>query len=97
MRFKDKVAIITGAASGIALLCAQKYAEEGGRVCLVDINQEGVTAAAAGIRAKGRHAFDLRCARCSAKGRSGRRNGLRGRSNKGTCFWKAEGQQNYWL
>jgi len=53
MRFKDKVAIITGAASGIALLCAQKYAEEGGRVCLVDINQEGLAAAVAGICGKG--------------------------------------------
>lgn len=53
MRFQDKTVVLTGAASGIALLCAQKYAEEGGRVCMVDINEEGVKAGAAGICAKG--------------------------------------------
>lgn len=29
MRFKDKVAIVTGAASGIGLLTAQRFADEG--------------------------------------------------------------------
>ncbi len=53
MRFQDKTVVLTGAASGIALLCAQCYAEEGGRVCLVDIDPDGVETAAAGIRAKG--------------------------------------------
>jgi len=53
MRFKDKVAIVTGAASGIALLCARNYAEEGGRVCMVDIDEDRVNAAAADICAKG--------------------------------------------
>jgi len=53
MRFHDKTAVLTGAASGIALLCAQKYAEEGGNVCMVDVNQEGLDAAVAGIREKG--------------------------------------------
>ncbi len=53
MRFQDKTAVLTGAASGIALLCARKYAEEGGNVCMVDVNQEGLDAAVAGIREKG--------------------------------------------
>ena len=60
MRFKDKVAIITGAASGIGLLCAQKYAEEGGRLCMVDIDQEGLNAAAAGICERGGIAVGVR-------------------------------------
>ena len=52
-RFQGKTAVLTGAASGIALLCAQKYAEEGANVCMVDTNEEGVNAAAAGICEKG--------------------------------------------
>ena len=53
MRFQDKTVVLTGAASGIALLCAQEYAEEGGKVVMVDVNHESVTAAAAEIRSKG--------------------------------------------
>jgi NAD(P)-dependent dehydrogenase (short-subunit alcohol dehydrogenase family) len=53
MRFQDKAVILTGAASGIALGCAQGYAKEGGRVCMVDVNDDGLNAAVAGIREKG--------------------------------------------
>ncbi len=42
MRFKDKVAIITGAASGMGLLSAQLLAEEGAKVVLTDVNPEAV-------------------------------------------------------
>jgi len=44
MRFKDKVAIITGAASGIGLLTAQRFAEEGARALLIDVNRDAVAA-----------------------------------------------------
>lgn len=40
MMFKDKTAIITGAASGIALLSAQCFAAEGGNVVMADINYD---------------------------------------------------------
>jgi len=53
MRFKDKVAIVTGAASGMGLLTAQKFAEEGASVVLTDVNLDAVTAAAEEIRQKG--------------------------------------------
>jgi NADP-dependent 3-hydroxy acid dehydrogenase YdfG len=39
MEFKDKVAIITGAASGIGLAIAKKCAKEGMKVVLVDIDE----------------------------------------------------------
>ncbi|MEM1058152.1 MAG: SDR family NAD(P)-dependent oxidoreductase [Verrucomicrobiota bacterium] len=46
MRFQDKVAIITGAASGMGLLAAQCVASEGGRVVMTDVNGEALSAAA---------------------------------------------------
>ena len=42
MRLKDKVAIITGAASGIGRSVAQVFAREGGHLALVDINEAGL-------------------------------------------------------
>jgi NAD(P)-dependent dehydrogenase (short-subunit alcohol dehydrogenase family) len=40
-RLTDKVAIVTGAASGIGLATARRLAEEGAKVMLADINVEG--------------------------------------------------------
>ena len=40
-RLTGKVAIVTGAASGIGLATARRFAEEGARVMLADINHEG--------------------------------------------------------
>jgi NAD(P)-dependent dehydrogenase (short-subunit alcohol dehydrogenase family) len=46
---KDRVAIVTGAASGIGLATAQRLAKEGARVALVDVDADGVRQAADGI------------------------------------------------
>jgi len=43
MRLKDKVVVVTGAASGIGRACALECAAEGARVVAVDINAEGLT------------------------------------------------------
>jgi 3-hydroxybutyrate dehydrogenase len=47
MRLKDKVAIVTGAASGIGKEIASTYVREGGRVAIADLNQKGADAVAA--------------------------------------------------
>lgn len=51
--FRGKTAIITGAASGMGLLCSRCLAENGARILMVDANAEAAEAAAQGIREKG--------------------------------------------
>jgi 3-oxoacyl-[acyl-carrier protein] reductase len=47
MRLKDKVAIITGAAGGIGMATARKFAREGARVAVADLDAARVEAARA--------------------------------------------------
>jgi len=51
--FAGKVAVVTGAASGIGLAFATRFAQEGMKVVLADIEAEPLEAAQAAIRAKG--------------------------------------------
>ncbi len=53
MNLDSKLALITGAASGIGLATAQAFAEAGAHVVLADINKEKGEAAAADIVGKG--------------------------------------------
>ena len=46
MRLKDKICIITGAASGIGKEIALTYAREGGKVAIADLNKAAAQAAA---------------------------------------------------
>jgi 3-hydroxybutyrate dehydrogenase len=47
MRLTDKVAVITGAASGIGKEIARTYAREGAKIVIADLNQQGADATAA--------------------------------------------------
>ncbi len=53
MRLKDKVAIVTGAGSGIGQATAELFAEEGARVVVADVDPKGGEATARTIREKG--------------------------------------------
>lgn len=48
-RLQDKVAFITGAASGIGKEIAQEFAREGAKIVIADLNKEAAQAAAAEI------------------------------------------------
>ena len=54
MSFSEKVAISTGAASGMGLLFSQNFAELGGDVLLCDVNEEVLFEKVAEINAKGK-------------------------------------------
>lgn len=53
MRFQDKVVIVTGGAGGIGFAIGARFASEGARVVVTDVNGEGAEAAAARIVAQG--------------------------------------------
>ena len=59
MRLKDKVAIITGAASGIGKDIAIVFAREGAKVAIADLNQEAADATAREIDAGGKRAIGV--------------------------------------
>lgn len=54
--FKNKVAIVTGAASGLGKALAETLAHSGAIVVLADVNAKGVEEVAQGIRGRGKNA-----------------------------------------
>jgi 3-hydroxybutyrate dehydrogenase len=59
MKLKDKIAIITGAASGIGKDIALVFAREGAKVAIADLAKDAADATAAEIRASGGQALGV--------------------------------------
>lgn len=59
--FNNKVALITGAGSGIGLATAKAFAEAGASVALADYNEQAVQLAAKQLRGAGHNAIAIRC------------------------------------
>ncbi|WP_234191818.1 3-hydroxybutyrate dehydrogenase [Pseudacidovorax sp. NFM-22] len=59
MQLKDKVAYITGSASGIGKEIATLFAQEGARIVIADLNKQAADAAAAELKAAGGQAIGV--------------------------------------
>ncbi len=59
--FEGKVALVTGAASGLGLATAKAFAESGASVVLADWNEKEVEAEAKKLADKGRKTLGIRC------------------------------------
>jgi len=62
--FENKVALVTGAASGLGLATAKAFAEAGASVVLADRNEKAVQAAAQELSAKGYKTLSVTCDVC---------------------------------
>ncbi len=61
MEFTNKVAVITGGASGIGRATALAFAELGANIVIVDVNEQRMAEIKKDIEAKGRRALAIQC------------------------------------
>lgn len=59
--FENKVALVTGAASGLGLATAKAFAKSGAAVALADWNEQAVRAAAEELSAQGHKTLAIQC------------------------------------
>src|SRR5437667_12683188 len=61
LSFQNKVAVVTGAASGMGLVTARSFAEAGAAVALADIDERAARTAVDDLIAAGHRAIVVRC------------------------------------
>ena len=61
MRLENKKAIVTGGACGIGKAIAERFAEEGAEVCILDINDEASSKVVEDIEKTGGSAYSIHC------------------------------------
>src|SRR5437773_2705957 len=61
LSFQNKVALVTGAGSGMGLVTAKAFAEAGAAVVLADVNEKAVRSEAEKLAAAGHRAIGIRC------------------------------------
>jgi 3-oxoacyl-[acyl-carrier protein] reductase len=61
MRFQNKVAVVTGAASGIGAATAKRFAQEGAAVACLDVNADGLAKVVGEINGSGGRAIAVSC------------------------------------
>ena len=61
LSFKDKVVVVSGAASGIGAAICRRFAAEGAKIGLLDMDETGVKAAADKLKGAGADAVGLKC------------------------------------
>jgi NAD(P)-dependent dehydrogenase (short-subunit alcohol dehydrogenase family) len=59
--FRDQVALVTGASSGMGLAAARAFAEAGAAVVLADINENALRAATDELTSAGHQAIGVSC------------------------------------
>jgi NAD(P)-dependent dehydrogenase (short-subunit alcohol dehydrogenase family) len=59
--FKGKVAVVTGGASGIGRAMAERFAEEGMRIVIADVEESALKRAEAEMKADGAEVLAVRC------------------------------------
>jgi NAD(P)-dependent dehydrogenase (short-subunit alcohol dehydrogenase family) len=61
LSYENKVALVTGAGSGLGLATAKAFAESGASVALADWNEKAVRSAAAELAAQGHNTLAIHC------------------------------------